>query len=361
MTDENETEAAKPARTSSEDPPAFAVREPQDRSDPVEHVEEHSFVPPWELIAGSIRGKGHAHLGQYREDAVRLVQPSISGGPYWWAICVGDGAGSASLSRLGSRTAVDGAARSIALDGLSRPDVLVRNPAALVRAAALRAIEAVEGLAADREMPVREFHTTLLILLHVEEPGKRPRLVSFQAGDGLILGVTQGGDHEYLGEPDDTGYACETLFLNSEKVKDTLLARVREDGDASRFPAFLVMTDGISEDLLPLEKNLPTLLRGVYEHGGRLVLPNAERLVGLLGYEKPGSFDDRTLALATDRGSYKSFGPSVAGEVDSELKSGVDSEPCGSVQRGDASEERSSPVEPPREDQSEAAGSTRCG
>ncbi len=54
--------------------------------------------PAWNLLGASVRGKLHAHQAQWRDDAFAWQQAGD-----WTCIAVADGAGSAPLSRVGSR------------------------------------------------------------------------------------------------------------------------------------------------------------------------------------------------------------------------------------------------------------------
>lgn len=57
-----------------------------------------------DVVAASKRGRSHAQDGKYRDDHFRIRADAATG---WHILVVADGAGSAELSREGSRIACD--------------------------------------------------------------------------------------------------------------------------------------------------------------------------------------------------------------------------------------------------------------
>ncbi len=104
-------ESTRPPPLPSPSPTAqWKVVEPAASSDPVAH-QECRFArrsESWSLIGASIRGKLHAHHGVWRDDAFAWGTTQD-----WTCIAVADGAGSASLSRVGARVACDEGVRAL--------------------------------------------------------------------------------------------------------------------------------------------------------------------------------------------------------------------------------------------------------
>ena len=92
-------------------PGAWQVLEPEDMGDPSSHeaMQAISGAPGWFLVGASLRGRQHAHEGRYREDA--FVIACHNG---WNIAAVADGAGSASLARVGARVATQACVDSLA-------------------------------------------------------------------------------------------------------------------------------------------------------------------------------------------------------------------------------------------------------
>lgn len=264
--------------------------EPEDRNDPVAHLEARSFGRSGDflVIGASRRGRSHAHTGKYREDAFWAATgkaPSHS----WAIMAVADGAGSQPLSRVGARIAVRSAvewARSHEAGKL----------AAAVDGAARAALVRVRAEAESRGVPAQSLACTLLLAGIAIEDGVWT-LATFQAGDGMIaaafdssprLRVLEGADHGPV--------AGETHFLLSGHVLQSWEQRTRIHRFETPPRGILLMTDGIADDLTPIDRNGPTLAR---ELDSVLRHPSPERaLLELTAYEKRGSFDDRTLAMA---------------------------------------------------------------
>ena len=276
-------------------PAAWRELEPADPADPVPHT-VHRLMPGvdgWQLVGASRRGKMHAHNGSYREDAFAM---DVTG--RWHIIAVSDGAGSARLSRVGSRLIVETALAHMkqALTAEPRP-----SPERLHQALdeALQAAHAaVHQEAKRRELPVKEFSATFLLLIHGEVEGGHA-IGSIQVGDGLIALKSQDGVIESLAERDSGTYGGETYFLTSRPAEHWL-----ERGVVRRLeqpPKFLVaMSDGVADDFIPYETYLP----GLFDELEKLVAPDGaqnkrvdQALLDLIGYDKRGSFDDRTLVM----------------------------------------------------------------
>ena len=90
--------------------PLWEAKEPADPTDATPHRLSENLGAPdsWRQSAASVRGKLHAHRALWREDAFALGNVGN-----WSVGIVSDGAGSAPLSRVGSRVACDKAMESL--------------------------------------------------------------------------------------------------------------------------------------------------------------------------------------------------------------------------------------------------------
>ena len=299
--------------------PVWKVLEPEDKSDAVTHdvCEMWERDKAWRIVAASARGKLHAHKALWRDDsyAVGWVDD-------WTIVAVGDGAGSAKLSRIGSRVACDAAVASLKglLDDFSigrrggdapKDTDLQKLKSFLVQAASEARNEIVRE-AHDRECNLKDLSTTLLVAVH--SAWKKKHLVaSVQVGDGAIGVYEKGGECTVLGTADHGEFSSETVFLTSgsELVKKPLDQRVLFTLKPN-VQCIGVMCDGVADDFFPEEKCLVQLfngdpieelrtldgepVRGVMQS----VIPDprdGEALQEWMKYEKKRSSDDRTLVL----------------------------------------------------------------
>jgi hypothetical protein len=310
-------------RSSSPAPPrapAAAVwleREPEHSADPVPHREwrREARNDRWTLLGASVRGKLHAHQAMWRDDSFGWDRVDD-----WTCLAVADGAGSAPLSRIGSRvacrvgldtlkTALAGWRPTPGDDGAPRQADLQKLRGLLV-AAARRARAAVLCQADERRRPARDFHTTCLLVVHVPV-GDRDLVGSLQIGDGAVGLYTGPGAGTVLGAADHGAFSSETCFLTAEYSDEDLASRTVFAAPHG-LRGLAVMTDGVADDFFPEAKRLVEVfdgdpvaelravdgepLRGLF-HGVIAEPRDGAALADWLRYEKRGSSDDRTLVL----------------------------------------------------------------
>ena len=279
-------------------------REPEDQSDPTPHEESKAFAfhDGWRAIAASTRGKLHAHRALWREDAFDIAQADSPSGT-WAILAVADGAGSANLARVGSRLAcrasVESLRASLAEQELS-PDaaLLKERDLPLLREklvqAAQSALQVLATEAQERQKPVGDFATTLLLLVRCAWKGQQV-CGALQVGDGAIALQNHDGLLTILGVADHGEHSSETRFLTTPGIEAEFAARTRFS-IRSGLSAMSVLSDGVSDDFFPEEKRLPEVFAQV------LPLVQSESgeaaLLNWIGYEKKGSSDDRTLIIS---------------------------------------------------------------
>jgi len=267
----------------------WRMLEPTDNGDVVGHecMEDLGVIGRFRILGASRRGKGHAHEGKYREDAFALIAGDNSSDT-WWFAAVSDGAGSCRLSRVGARIATARAAAWV------KAQFQALAPAELMRTAISEAIHALDLEAKNRACEVRDLSCTLLCVLWVQSSDSTGNLFTFQAGDGLIAEV--GHSISPVASGDSTQTAGETHFLTGQQVRTTLTSRFSSMAYERLPDAIILMSDGVSDDLIPLSTNGPILAKELEQFS--TPGSSTKDLMDLLAYEKRGSFDDRTLVVA---------------------------------------------------------------
>jgi hypothetical protein len=300
-------DAVPPPPVVAEDPPPaspivgakWRVLEPTDRTDATEHLRAARLngSSGWHMVGASRRGKLHAHEGTYRDDEF-----AFSAHNGWNLIAVADGAGSCRLSRVGARVTTDAAvtAMAAALNHFGQgetPDPL-GDLRATIHAGFAAAHSRVHEEAQRRGIPVRDLSATLLLLAHGPvnrtAPDAQAYMATGQIGDGMILMVGADQSLQLLGEANKGFYSGETVFLPSTTSADwESHATVQQLATPPRM--VLVMTDGVADDLVPYQRQAPTLIKGVEGIFGARQPDQA--LLDVIAYEKRDSADDRTLVV----------------------------------------------------------------
>lgn len=249
----------------------------------------------WLMAAASRRGKMHAHQGIFREDSYGLGHAEG-----WNFMIVADGGGSRSLARVGSKLAAEAgiAAMIDEAHNQAKSSSSLDNVCSYILMNGLRkAYEALRKEAQNRERKIDDFGTTFLAVAH--RPAEKQHLIgTLQVGDGLITAMLPDRPPMVLADPDVGESASQTLFLTSKPANEWM-SRIKIY-DLELEPAMVVcMCDGVSDDLIPYKSNLPTLF-AVLSDMVRQAEPD-QALLEFLGYDKRGSFDDRTLAVIYPR------------------------------------------------------------
>ena len=287
--------------------PQWKELEPTDQSDATPHkIGEFGACPDgWKVAAGSVRGKLHAHRALWREDSFALADVETESG-VWSLIAVSDGAGSAPLSRVGSRIACEAALESLKV-GLGEittlsddQETLLARDLPVLREILVKcgaaALQAIRAESQKRDKPLSAFAATLLVLARREWNGSQ-LCAALQVGDGAIALLDADGV-TILGEAEHGQHSSETRFLTTSGVEDDLASRVKFS-IKSDLVALAVMSDGVADDYFPEEKRLGEVFQSVLP-----LLQEAQPdddgavLIKWLGYEKKGSSDDRTLVVA---------------------------------------------------------------
>lgn len=269
-------------------------------SDPIEPTDSRVLIPShhaWWLVGASKQGRSHILAGSAREDHFGMdASMDEADAGRWFAIAVADGVGTASLARLGSRLAVQGllsAVRQECEQACPGPDQLCN----VLSKSAWQSLRGLEAAALDRQQPIKAFATTLLAVLGIETSDKRIALGLFQAGNGLIAEVSADNSLRSIIDPQDEQEDGSIYDLTSQHTIATW--------DDRRFrkivldPAswgVVLITDGISDDLVPLTEKGGILGKELRSLSATPNLNAGNDLLQLISYQKRGSTDDRTLS-----------------------------------------------------------------
>ncbi|MBX9257410.1 protein phosphatase 2C domain-containing protein, partial [Desmonostoc muscorum CCALA 125] len=175
-------------------------------------------IAQWRIVAASVCGTSHLRNKQLCQDAHhwQILSDNVL------VAAAADGAGSASLGKVGAMIAVETAIENISSQGLTRStltnDAYVRS---LLNDAMLAAKKAVEDEAVACEKQLQDLATTLIVMVAT------PNVVAVaQIGDGLAVAKDQMGNLLALTMPDSGEYINETTFLTSPTALDTAQMRL---------------------------------------------------------------------------------------------------------------------------------------
>lgn len=304
--------------------------EPKYRTDDtqVEYVKVEALadgMPLKDIVAASKRGRSHAQEAKPRDDHFKITHMDNG----WYVMAVADGAGSAKLSREGSRIACEESVNHCIVqlngnkdfeDAIAKYNEQMGNGESdarkqvgdyiykIVGAAAFKAHRAINAEAATTNNHPKQYATTLLLVIS-KKFSFGWFLASFWVGDGAIcLYDRPAHTAKILGTPDEGEYAGQTRFLTMPDIfKDTtnfykrLRFSIVED-----FTALFMMTDGVSDPKFETDANLnnpdkwDALWNDLKENGVELADDNEaskDQLLNWLDFWAPGNHDDRTIAI----------------------------------------------------------------
>jgi hypothetical protein len=254
----------------------------------------------WRVLGASLRGKAHAHRGEYRDDAL-----AVHGDDTLLVLAVADGAGSSALSRVGAAVSAEIAvAQTVARFRTSHPGEpegarLGTAMAHAVHDAALR----LHALATAADVSPAAFRTTLLLVAILGD-----LMLVAQVGDGAVLVQRRDGTVTRVGAMRETAWAGEVSCFVPDACAMTQAAELRQLR-ASDVALIALMTDGVDDPFHPLEQSGEALV-AQWRHGtsasigtaqqppAASVLGSPDDLVRWLSFEQRGEVDDRTLLLA---------------------------------------------------------------
>lgn len=281
------------------------------------------------VVIASKRGRSHANAGSFREDDFAFKNLNQIG---WSIIAVSDGAGSASLSRLGSKLAcnsvVDYFEQNLNASVLKEFDqVLVDHHAKAtdetskkishfvyqnLSKAAYFAHQKIEQAAIKNETDLKNFHATLIFAL-IKKYDFGYAILTFGIGDCPIGLLNKDSTEVKLMNWLDVGdFGGGTRFITmpeifqSDKFSSRFGFKLIDD-----FSYLMLMTDGIYDPKFVVEANLEKIekwnefvedLKGKNDDGIKVEFDKnnpeiAQQLSNWMDFWSPGNHDDRTLAI----------------------------------------------------------------
>lgn len=212
-----------------------------------QRMNDSEALSHWRVVAASVRGTSHERVGQLCQDAHQWEK--LSEGVL--VAAVADGAGSATLGKVGAIVASQTAVETITLNvGKHNHAPLLSLPEDeqgwhLLLTKALEAAKtAVEAEAIACKMTARDLATTLIVVVAT------PNLIAAaQVGDGVAVASDANGNFIALTAPQRGEYINETTFLVSPNALDTAQVNLWHGVTAN----IAVLSDGLQ--MLALEMN----------------------------------------------------------------------------------------------------------
>lgn len=281
------------------------------------------------IVVASKRGRSHANVGSFRDDDFAFKNINDTG---WSILAVSDGAGSASLSREGSKMSCDLAIsyfeENFTSDFLKEFDetLLQHNNQTdedsskkisrfvydNLSKAAWFVHKELEKFAIKLEKPLKDFHSTLIFAL-IKKYDFGYAILTFGVGDCPIgLLNTDLTEIKLMNWLDVGEFGGGTRFITmpeifkSDKLQTRFGFKLVDD-----FSYLMLMTDGIYDPKFVVEANLEKIekwkefledLQGKNEDGLSVDLNRdndniANQLSNWMDFWNPGNHDDRTLAI----------------------------------------------------------------
>ena len=270
------------------------------------------------VVGASKRGRSHAHNGLFREDDFYIAESEDSG---WTLMAVADGAGSASMSRLGSQIATKtwGDTLRASLEDsfdVKLTQIMNATPApaefdheakSLFMGAVSKALEEIERAAHEQNKPVRDFATTLLVCAHKQFDGQSI-FVTYSVGDGAIALYSDSQGVKVLSAGDSGEFAGQTRFLDRQTLEDAAQWSKRfavTRTPSNRFTALILITDGVADPLFAAQSDLEdsTAWDKFWQQIKAELRkdPPLQSLLDWLDFYKQGHHDDRTIVVLSNR------------------------------------------------------------
>lgn len=281
------------------------------------------------IVVASKRGRSHANVGSFRDDDFAFTNLGSTG---WSLVVVSDGAGSAKISRQGSRlacqyiidyfkTALSGERHqkleSLILGNQADPTDAIKKELSLciynlVGGGAKRVHDQLLDFATGKGYSINDLNSTFIFTLF--KPFDFGTVVlSFGVGDCPIAVIPKDFSEVKLMNWLDVGefgggtrFITTTEIFSSPKFASRINFKVFKD-----YAYMFLMTDGIYDPKFVVEANLEKVekwkefvedLKGNNDAGSRVVLESGNKnieqeLSDWMDFWSAGNHDDRTLAI----------------------------------------------------------------
>ncbi|EAW37528.1 PP2C family serine/threonine-protein phosphatase [Lyngbya sp. PCC 8106] len=199
----------------------------------------------WQIVSASVRGTSHEKFDLPCQDAHCYKRLSDN----LLILAVADGAGSARLSEIGSKVAVETAVNTLAqmIDlPFSSPEEIDWKGRLMNSLNAAKM--AVEAEASVQDVEIRELATTLILVLATSN-----FIAVAQVGDGAAVVEDKAGKIEAITQPEQGEYLNETKFLIGFNAVETSQIKVWE-GEPTHLAIF---SDGLQMLALKMPEATP--------------------------------------------------------------------------------------------------------
>ena len=199
----------------------------------------------WRFVCQSVQGARHRLDGSECQDhcLVRFIGDAANGA---LIACVADGAGTSSLSGIGSRLACESILESAAQRFETHRTLATIEPAEVIQWCD-RTRRAMSRVAETSQRPLRDYASTLCVAVLAARQS-----VFFQIGDGAIV-ARRSGAFGVVFWPQSGEYLNTTSFLTSADFHERLQVCVVE----GEFTDVALLTDGVERLALQFDALIP--------------------------------------------------------------------------------------------------------
>jgi len=271
----------------------------------VNHSEQNS----WILAGASRRGLSHQNVGTPRDDAFRLGQRGA-----WNIMALSDGAGSAKYSRITANRSCELAIELLQDHAVNVPPDS-KNAVDYIRTSIESTLQRVyrlqQQITRQNSFEKNQTYCTFLLIVHQPLDNGACLFGYAHVGDGMIY-VASPAEGRVISTGKKGTQANETEFvLSLSEAEVVSRAQSFATGSDANLDFFMLLSDGVSDDLLPSSQD--------YKRGMR-VETIADQFAGALrkdyltypcyeewgtildwyiNYDRNASFDDRSISIIT--------------------------------------------------------------
>jgi DNA polymerase III delta prime subunit len=206
-------------------------------------TDENNISVSWKVISTSVSGSDHEKAGTPCQDANyhKILRNNIL------VSAIADGAGTALMGELGAKIAVQSAVKNVRIKS-SEIDKLNDEKWKEILIRAFRsAQEAIEIEAEEKGMAVRDFATTLILVISYSG-----FVVAGQIGDGAVI-LADNENLTTLTKPQNAEYINETTFI----VLPDALETIQIEFWHGTFTHIAIITDGLELLALKMPECIP--------------------------------------------------------------------------------------------------------
>lgn len=314
------------------DPKSLWKNIPSDQTDPYwkdDHCTAFAPIGKRHVVVASKRGRSHANVGSFRDDDFAFADISATG---WSIVSLADGAGSASISRQGSRLAcryiveyfqsqltgeIQNTLETLILSNQANGNEAVKKELSLciynlIGGGAKKVHDRLHEFAITNGYQLTDLNTTLIFTLF-KTFDFGTVVLSFGVGDCPVAVIPADFSEVKLMNWLDVGefgggtrFITTTDIFSSPKFASRINFKVFPD-----FAYMFLMTDGIYDPKFVVEANLEKTekwkefvndLKGANDAGNKVDLDAnnthiEQQLAEWMDFWSPGNHDDRTLAI----------------------------------------------------------------